>query len=506
MLSEQLAHSRVRQPTSAAIRRSRCRVTRRASRVCSPGAARACRTIVAELVVATDVAGVETHPPHHGDQHLDQRRDVGVGGQLAALDRVGDRPGHERPRASSASCARRGSARGGAAIPAPTSPGTPRPSGRGSRPASPPRRTPTAASSSDVCSSRLGHACGNHQLVGLLDHLAVQHALAGEVVVDRGTGQIGTDGDCLECRCVVTEFAENLARGTHDALTRLRRLRCGRASWTSGRGIRHGQIVPHVTWALVTPIGCGTVEMTLQQTNTARQSWLRRSLTVRRSCVAAATRRPRNYGFRHGGPWHRASRTSRRASTCCPTSATAGSNSPRCATASASPPAPSTTTSPAGRPTPAQLVAHWHAGADGRASSSRVQTEPDPRRRIDTLIRRRCALPHGAEAAIRVWSSIDPDVRAVQAAVDQQRFDVLFERRFEILEHEHQAQVFAVVGDVPAGRLRAGHAAAATPPACAGSPTSCSTRWTPAGSRSVPDARLTPVYRRPRAGLPSGAC
>jgi hypothetical protein len=54
-----------------------------------------------------------------------------------------------------------------------------------------------------------------------------------------------------------------------------------------------------------------------------------------------------------------------------------------------------------------------------------VRAEPDPRRRIDTLIQVGLTLPHGAEAAIRVWSSVDPQVYPVQAAVDQQRFDIM---------------------------------------------------------------------------------
>ena len=101
--------------------------------------------------------------------------------------------------------------------------------------------------SSDVSHLGLGHARGNHHLVGLLDHFAVQHSLACEVVIDRRAGQIRTYRDCLECRCVVTEFAENLASGAHDALTGLSRLRCRRTARTPGRGIRHSQIVPHVT-------------------------------------------------------------------------------------------------------------------------------------------------------------------------------------------------------------------------------------------------------------------
>ena len=75
-----------------------------------------------------------------------------------------------------------------------------------------------------------------------------------------------------------------------------------------------------------------------------------------------------------------------------------------------------------------------------------VSAESDPRVRIGTLISQALALPHGAEAAIRVWSSIDRDVHDVQAAVDQQRFEVLRESAAEILENADQARLFAAWG------------------------------------------------------------
>jgi AcrR family transcriptional regulator len=89
-----------------------------------------------------------------------------------------------------------------------------------------------------------------------------------------------------------------------------------------------------------------------------------------------------------------------------------------------------------------ELVAHWVQARTVRIVE-RVRTEPDPRRRIDTLIQEGLALPHSAEAAIRVWSSINPDVYTQQLAVDEQRFDILFESAFEVLQHKHQAKVFA---------------------------------------------------------------
>ncbi|MDY6997166.1 MAG: TetR/AcrR family transcriptional regulator [Actinomycetota bacterium] len=89
-----------------------------------------------------------------------------------------------------------------------------------------------------------------------------------------------------------------------------------------------------------------------------------------------------------------------------------------------------------------QLVAHWQEGMTVKVVET-VQAEPDPRRRIDSLFHAGLLLPHGAEAAIRVWSAIDPEVRSVQAAVDRQRFDALYGSAMQILDQPHQAGLFA---------------------------------------------------------------
>lgn len=89
-----------------------------------------------------------------------------------------------------------------------------------------------------------------------------------------------------------------------------------------------------------------------------------------------------------------------------------------------------------------ELIAHWARGRTMGVATV-VDTEPHPRRRIDVLVQEALALSHGAEAAIRVWSSIDPAVSALQAEVDQQRFDALADAATEILRNDHQARVFA---------------------------------------------------------------
>ncbi|ART74146.1 TetR family transcriptional regulator [Mycobacterium dioxanotrophicus] len=89
-----------------------------------------------------------------------------------------------------------------------------------------------------------------------------------------------------------------------------------------------------------------------------------------------------------------------------------------------------------------ELIAHWRQARTLRVVEA-VRADPDPHRRIDTLIAEALALPHGAEAAIRVWSSLDPDVYTVQAVVDQLRFDVIFESAREIIGDEATARHFA---------------------------------------------------------------
>jgi AcrR family transcriptional regulator len=91
------------------------------------------------------------------------------------------------------------------------------------------------------------------------------------------------------------------------------------------------------------------------------------------------------------------------------------------------------------------LVQHW-LEARTIQHVEFVRALPDPRERLDSLIQIGLALPHGAEAAIRSWSSADSRVQAVQAEVDQQRFDILYESALEVLQEERPAHLFACWG------------------------------------------------------------
>lgn len=91
------------------------------------------------------------------------------------------------------------------------------------------------------------------------------------------------------------------------------------------------------------------------------------------------------------------------------------------------------------------LVDHW-LQVRTIGIIDQVSSETDPRERIGRLVNEAMALPHGAESAIRVWSSIDADVHTVQTAVDQQRFEVLRLAALDVLRNDHQARLFAKWG------------------------------------------------------------
>jgi len=88
------------------------------------------------------------------------------------------------------------------------------------------------------------------------------------------------------------------------------------------------------------------------------------------------------------------------------------------------------------------LLTYWRHDRTVRIIDA-IRQEPDPRQRITAIIDVALRLPHGAEAAIRVWSSVDPNVLQIQREVDQQRFDILYSSAREIVNDERQAQIYA---------------------------------------------------------------
>ena len=88
------------------------------------------------------------------------------------------------------------------------------------------------------------------------------------------------------------------------------------------------------------------------------------------------------------------------------------------------------------------LVQYWMQDRTLRLAAV-FRAESDPRKRMPMIIQEVLSLPHNAEAAIRAWSSIDPEVHAVQCEVDQQRFSVCYDYAMEIVGEPRQAEVFA---------------------------------------------------------------
>jgi len=89
-----------------------------------------------------------------------------------------------------------------------------------------------------------------------------------------------------------------------------------------------------------------------------------------------------------------------------------------------------------------QLVDYWRQDRTVRLIEL-IRAQPNPRKRLEAVISVGLTLPHGAEAAIRSWSSVDADVMAVQREVDQQRYDIIYESALTIVNCSAQARTYA---------------------------------------------------------------
>jgi AcrR family transcriptional regulator len=86
----------------------------------------------------------------------------------------------------------------------------------------------------------------------------------------------------------------------------------------------------------------------------------------------------------------------------------------------------------------AQLLEHWRTESTTRLVAAAQQRE-QAADQLEALVQFALALPHRAEAAIRVWSTVDPEVREVQEAVDVQRTQVVLQAARMALEDEDEA-------------------------------------------------------------------
>jgi AcrR family transcriptional regulator len=74
-----------------------------------------------------------------------------------------------------------------------------------------------------------------------------------------------------------------------------------------------------------------------------------------------------------------------------------------------------------------------------------ARLEPDPLARLALLKKLAGALPHGAEAAIRTWSTSHPDAAAAQARVDEARIEVVHDTLRQLGLPPGRARTLAVM-------------------------------------------------------------
>lgn len=85
-----------------------------------------------------------------------------------------------------------------------------------------------------------------------------------------------------------------------------------------------------------------------------------------------------------------------------------------------------------------QLLEHWKTERTTQLVEA-AQQHGDPLDQLEALLQFALNLPHRAEAAIRVWSKVEPEVRLIQDAVDAQRLEVVVHATRAILGDEDEA-------------------------------------------------------------------
>ncbi len=89
----------------------------------------------------------------------------------------------------------------------------------------------------------------------------------------------------------------------------------------------------------------------------------------------------------------------------------------------------------------------------------RARLEPDPLARLALLKKLAAGLPHGAEAAIRTWSTSHPDAAAAQRRVDEARVAVVHDTLRQLGLPPGRARTLAVTAvSVLVGAQQTGHA------------------------------------------------
>ncbi|MDX6233750.1 MAG: hypothetical protein QOH68_2822 [Nocardioidaceae bacterium] len=89
-----------------------------------------------------------------------------------------------------------------------------------------------------------------------------------------------------------------------------------------------------------------------------------------------------------------------------------------------------------------QLLEHWHEERTLRLVEL-AQQQTDPLDQLESLLQMTISLPHRAEAAIRVWSAIDPAVAKLQESVDKDRYTVVYEAMVTLVGDPTEADMLA---------------------------------------------------------------
>ncbi|MFZ0141987.1 MAG: TetR/AcrR family transcriptional regulator [Aeromicrobium sp.] len=90
-----------------------------------------------------------------------------------------------------------------------------------------------------------------------------------------------------------------------------------------------------------------------------------------------------------------------------------------------------------------QLVENWREERTRRLVEL-ARAEVDPAERVELLLRFGVSLPHSAEAAIRVWSGVDPFVAEVQESVDRERLDITIQALEALTDDPDEASDLAL--------------------------------------------------------------
>jgi AcrR family transcriptional regulator len=91
------------------------------------------------------------------------------------------------------------------------------------------------------------------------------------------------------------------------------------------------------------------------------------------------------------------------------------------------------------------LLTDWHQERT-TVHAQFARAQDDPIKQLRSLSEAGVTLRHKSEGAIRVWAGVDPRVAEVQRAVDEERYGVLRDAFYRLLDDRKEAARFAAWG------------------------------------------------------------